>query len=49
MTVNMFCLVLSVVLLLLAGLNCPVPPRVNLGWLGMFFFVLASVLTGVKV
>lgn len=43
-SVNLFCLVLSMVLLLLAGLNVPSHPRINLGWLGMFFFVLASTL-----
>ena len=42
-TINLFFMVLALVLLLLAGVNCPAPPRLNLGWLGMFFWLLATV------
>jgi len=41
----MILLVFSFVCLLLAACNVPTPPRVNLGWLGMAFYV-ASILVG---
>lgn len=34
-TWNLIFLVLAFVLFLLAGLNIPTPPRLNLGWLGL--------------
>jgi hypothetical protein len=40
-TLQLFLQVLALVLLLLAGLNIPSHPRLNLGWLGMFFWLLA--------
>jgi hypothetical protein len=43
-TINLFLMVLALVLLLLAGLNVPSHPRINLGWLGMFFWLLAIVI-----
>ena len=44
MTVNLFLQVLALVLLLLAGLNVPAPPRFSLGWLGMFCWLLSMIL-----
>lgn len=43
-TLRLFMVVLSLVLLLLAGLNSPSPARVNLGWLGMFLWLLSTLL-----
>lgn len=42
-TINVFLMVLALVLLLLAALNIG-HPRVNLGWLGLFFWALSLVL-----
>lgn len=42
-TVNLFLVVLALVLLLLAALNVPSPPRFNLGWAGLFFWLLSTV------
>ena len=41
LTTSLFIQVLALVLLLLAGLNVPTPPRFNLGWFGMFFWLLS--------
>lgn len=41
LSINMFFYVLALVLFLLAGLNVPCPPRFSMGWLGMFFALLA--------
>jgi hypothetical protein len=41
LTVHLFVMVLGLVLLLLAGLNVPSHPRLNLGWLGLFFCFLS--------
>ena len=43
-TVQLFLMVLALVLLLLAALNFSPHPRVNLGWLGLFFWLLSVVL-----
>lgn len=43
MTVSMILLVVALILFLLATINWPAIP-VNLGWLGMFFFVLAQLI-----
>jgi hypothetical protein len=43
-TIQLFLMVLALVLLLLAGLNVPSHPRINLGWFGLFFWLLAIVL-----
>ena len=43
LTTTLFLQVLALVLLLLAGFNCPCPPRFNLGWFGMFFWLLSLV------
>jgi hypothetical protein len=42
-TVNLFIQVLALVLLLLAALKIPnpEPARVNLGWMGLFFWLLS--------
>jgi hypothetical protein len=50
---SVFLMVLGCVLLLLAGFNIPSstapnPPRVNFGWLGMFFWAVAVVLATAK-
>jgi hypothetical protein len=39
-------MVFALVLLILAALNVPTPPRVNLGWLGMAFWCAAIVFSG---
>jgi hypothetical protein len=39
-------MVFAFVLLTLAAFNCPVPPRLNLGWLGMAFWCLSVLLSG---
>jgi hypothetical protein len=39
-------LVFSFVLLVLAAFNVPIPPRVNLGWLGMALWCLSILLGG---
>jgi hypothetical protein len=39
-------LVLAFVLLLLAGVGVAVPPRFNLGWLGMAVWALSIILGG---
>jgi hypothetical protein len=44
MTINLFLMVLALVLLLLAGLNVPSSLRINLGWFGMFFWLLSLVI-----
>lgn len=46
MTLGLFIQTLAVVLLLLAGVNCPAPPRLSLGWLGLFFWFLVALLGG---
>lgn len=38
---HVFLLILALVLALLAGLNTPTPPRINLGWLSFFCFLLS--------
>jgi hypothetical protein len=43
LTTPLFMQILALVLLLLASLNCPCPPRLNLGWFGMFFWLLSLV------
>ena len=47
MTLQLFLQVLALVLLLLASIG-PIPnnPYVNLGWLGMFFWLLSLLLRG---
>lgn len=42
---SMFCVVLGLVLLLLQAFRIPTPenPRISLGWLGLFFVVLSTV------
>ena len=37
-----FMFVLGLVLLLLAGIGVPSPPRFNLGWFGLFFIFLSQ-------
>ncbi len=44
MTINLFLMVLSLVLLLLAALKVPEHPRVSFGWLGLFLWMLVQVL-----
>ena len=43
MTINLFLQVLALALLLLAGVNVG-HPRANLGWLGMFCWLLSIVI-----
>jgi hypothetical protein len=43
LTIGLFLEVLALVLLLLAGIGVPAP-RVSLGWLGMFFWLLGTIL-----
>ena len=40
---EMFLFVLGLVLLLLAGIGVPSPPRFNLGWFGLFFIFLSEI------
>jgi len=40
-TLNLVLLILAFVCLALAAFGAPIPPRVNLGWLGLAFWVLA--------
>ena len=44
---NLILLVLAFVLLLLASFNVQ-PPRIQLGWLGLAFWVLAVLIGGAK-
>jgi hypothetical protein len=44
-TLNLVLLVLAFVCLALAAVGVPIPPRVNLGWLGLALWVL-SILIG---
>ncbi len=39
-------LVAAFVLLVLAALNIPQPPRLSLGWLGLALWVLAELVSG---
>ena len=48
MTLNLFLLVLAFVLLVLAAINVPSPPRISFGWMGMALWLLTLVLGGVK-
>lgn len=43
MSVALILLVIALILLLLAAVNFPASSPVSLGWLGMFFYVLAQV------
>ena len=43
-SVGLFCQVLALVLLMLAALNIPSHPRINLGWWGMFFWLLSLIM-----
>jgi hypothetical protein len=43
-TVNLFLMVLALVLLLLAAVRVPEPARVSFGWLGLFCWLLATVI-----
>jgi len=40
-TLRLFLMILALVLLLLAGLNVPSQAHINLGWFGMFFWLLS--------
>jgi hypothetical protein len=42
MTISLFVMVLGMVFLMLAGLKVPEHPRVSFGWLGLFFWLLAT-------
>ncbi len=46
MSVNLFLQVLALVCLFLAAFNCPTPPRVSLGWLGMALWMLTIIFGG---
>lgn len=48
MTLTTLLLVLALVLLGLAAVKCPEPPRVSFGWLGMAIWMLTAVLGGVR-
>jgi hypothetical protein len=43
-TINLFLMVLALVFLMLAGLKVPEPPRLSFGWMGLFFWLLATVI-----
>ncbi len=45
MNLHMFFLILSLVLALLAGLNIPTPPRINLGWYAFAAFIASLLFT----
>lgn len=42
---RLFFLVLALVLAILAGLNTPTPPRINLGWFSFACFLIAEFFT----
>jgi hypothetical protein len=42
---RLFFLVLALVLAILAGLNTPTPPRINLGWFAFTCFLIAEFFT----
>jgi len=41
-------LIISLVLLVLAALSVPTPPRVSLGWLGLAFLAASFLATALK-
>jgi hypothetical protein len=47
MALTTILLIISVILLLLAAINWPQSP-ISLGWLGVFFFVLAELVGGLR-
>ena len=48
MTITTILLAISLILLLMAAINWPNPSPVALGWLGLFFFVLAQLVVGYR-
>lgn len=44
-SLRLFFLILALVLAVLAGLNTPAPPRLNLGWLAFACFLVAEFFT----
>lgn len=45
MTIVSVIVCVSILLFLLAAINFPNPSPINLGWLGLFFYALATLLT----
>ena len=43
-TVNLFLVVLALVLLLLQAIGVPSYPRFQLGWAGLFFWLLSTII-----
>jgi hypothetical protein len=43
MNLNTFLLVLALVMLVLAAVKCPEPPRLSFGWAGMACWMVAVV------
>ena len=48
MTLNLFLQVLALVLLVMAALKTPEPPRCSYGWTGMALWLLTFVMGGVR-
>jgi hypothetical protein len=48
MNLNTFLLVLALVMLVLAAVKCPEPPRLSFGWAGMSLWMLTVVFGGIK-
>ena len=48
MTITTILLAISLILLLMAAINWPNPSPVALGWLGLFFYVLAQLVAGYR-
>lgn len=46
MTLSLFLMVLALVLLVLAAVKCPEPPRVSFGWAGMALWLLTAIIGG---
>jgi hypothetical protein len=45
LNLHLFFLILALVLAILAGLNTPTPPRINLGWFSFACFLIAEFFT----
>ena len=48
MSLNLFLLVLAFVLIVLAALKTPEPPRLSFGWAGVALLVLTQIFGGLR-
>lgn len=46
MSISLLLQIVALICLLLAACNVPTSPRVSVGWLGMFFWLLGALLAG---